>query len=345
MRSTQLCSGAVSHPLEVPFVDGLVSGFVNVEIGSPSSQYKLILDPGSSNTWVGAGKAYVATSSSQQTNDTVSVAYGSGNFTGNEYADTVTLSGVSFDQSIGVATTAVGFQDVDGIMGVGPTNLTTGTLSPDSEEEIPTVTDNLFSQQYIDSRVVTITDQKLVFGSTPLENVLYVTITQSSPANTFWGLDASVAYSAKSLLPVTAGIIDHGTTLTSLATSGYNNFMRETGAKQDEKTGLPVLASCDGLLPIILTLGGINITIPVENYRWPADNNTDIGGDPNKCYLALSDVGTNFDTFRKGPSLQFLQSSLPNTNGSGIDFILGYNTLKHFGVVLDTDNSMIGIAS
>ena len=60
--------------------------------------------------------------------------------------DTVTLSDelVIQTQSIGVASTAQGFNGVDGILGVGPVDLTQGTVS--GEQLVPTVTDNLFSQ-------------------------------------------------------------------------------------------------------------------------------------------------------------------------------------------------------
>ena len=44
-------------------------------------------------------------------------------------------------QSIGVASKSTGFQDVDGILGIGPVDLTLGTLSPDPFKTIPTVTD------------------------------------------------------------------------------------------------------------------------------------------------------------------------------------------------------------
>lgn len=56
-------------------------------------------------------------------------------------------------QSLGVATIAQGFniQAVDGVLGLGWPNLTRGTLSPDSDDEIPTVTDNLFSDKKITS--------------------------------------------------------------------------------------------------------------------------------------------------------------------------------------------------
>ena len=48
------------------------------------------------------------------------------------------------NQSIGVASKAQGFSDVDGILGIGPVDLTDGTLS--TGQPVPTVTDNLFAQ-------------------------------------------------------------------------------------------------------------------------------------------------------------------------------------------------------
>lgn len=48
------------------------------------------------------------------------------------------------NQSIGVASTAQGFSGVDGILGIGPVDLTQGTVS--NTTTIPTVTDNLFAQ-------------------------------------------------------------------------------------------------------------------------------------------------------------------------------------------------------
>ena len=48
------------------------------------------------------------------------------------------------NQSIGVASSAQGFQGVDGILGIGPVDLTEGTVSGNAP--VPTVTDNLFAQ-------------------------------------------------------------------------------------------------------------------------------------------------------------------------------------------------------
>lgn len=61
-----------------------VTYVANVGVGTPPTSYSLIIDTGSSNTWVGAGKAYKSTSSSVNTLSPVSVTYGSGFFFGTE---------------------------------------------------------------------------------------------------------------------------------------------------------------------------------------------------------------------------------------------------------------------
>ncbi|KAL4246323.1 peptidase A1 family protein [Abortiporus biennis] len=105
--------------VSVPATNGLVDYVVNVQVGTPATTFSLLVDTGSSNTWVGAGKAFRSTSSSVQTRDRVSVTYGSGDFSGTEFTDTVSLgSGLSINsQSIGVASRSDGFDGVDGILG------------------------------------------------------------------------------------------------------------------------------------------------------------------------------------------------------------------------------------
>ena len=56
----------------------------SIGVGSPATDYSLLIDTGSSNTWVGAGKTYVKTSTSVDTDRSVSVTYGSGSFSGTE---------------------------------------------------------------------------------------------------------------------------------------------------------------------------------------------------------------------------------------------------------------------
>ena len=58
------------------------------------------------------------------------------------------------NQSIGAASSSKGFENVDGLLGLGPTDLTYGTLTDQPNSKIPTDGDNLLSQCKISSEVV-----------------------------------------------------------------------------------------------------------------------------------------------------------------------------------------------
>ena len=141
-------------------------------------------------------------------------------------------------QSIGVASEAQGFQGVDGILGIGPVDLTEGTVS--DEQTIPTVTDNLLSSGAISTAVIGIyyvpaaessSGGELDFGarlvfvmslttaayqlfvsdsSKYTGDIAYVPITTTSLASAYWGIDQSISYGDSSILSTTAGIVDTG---------------------------------------------------------------------------------------------------------------------------------------
>ena len=113
---------------------------------------------------------------------------------------------------------------------VGPTDLTTGTVS--NTETVPTVTDNLHSQGTISSETLGIYFEpateisvdltgELTFGgvdkSKTTGKVNYVPITGTSPASAYWGIDQSISYGGSTILSSTAGIVDTGTTLVLIA--------------------------------------------------------------------------------------------------------------------------------
>ncbi|OJA18111.1 hypothetical protein AZE42_12879 [Rhizopogon vesiculosus] len=79
-----------------------------IGVGSPPTYYTLLVDTGSSDTWIGASKPYTVTSTSVDTGGKFYVAYGtssSQSVSGEEYRDTVTLNSglVITNQFIGVA--------------------------------------------------------------------------------------------------------------------------------------------------------------------------------------------------------------------------------------------------
>ena len=161
--------------------------------------------------------------------------YGTGKFSGEEWFDTVTLAPglVISQQSIGVASSSTGISNVDGILGVGPVDLTYGTVGfclPFCTS-VPTVSDNLFKQGKISEEVLGVyfvpssepsTTGKLTFGgpdnSVITSSVNYVPLTKTSPASYYWGIDGSISYGGTTILSSTAGIVDTGTTLVLLAT-------------------------------------------------------------------------------------------------------------------------------
>ncbi|KAF7980818.1 hypothetical protein HWV62_36436 [Athelia sp. TMB] len=312
-----------------------------VTVGSAATKYTLLVDTGSSNTWVGSRKThpYKMAGAAKKTGETVSVTYGSGHFSGYEVIDSITLApGVTIqEQSIGIATSASGFSDVDGILGIGPTDLTTGTLS-NQAEEIPTVIDNLVKSDSISEKVLGIyfapsagsPKGELSFGqadsSKTTEAIAYVPITSSSPASRYWGIDQSITYGSQTLLAHGSGIVDTGTTLILVSDDAFATYEKATGGKLDSNTNLLKItqAQYSALQPLDFHIGSGVYTLNANAQIWPRSLNSDIGGDSDSIYLVLQSFG-------KG-------------GGNGWDFISGFSFLQRFYSVYDATNKRVGFA-
>ncbi|KAF9534256.1 aspartic peptidase domain-containing protein [Crepidotus variabilis] len=336
--------------VNVPVDNQAVTYFAHVEVGKPATNCKLFLSLAFrernilSNTWVGANHhPYSTTSTSKNALELVSVTYGSGFFSGLEYTDEVSLvSGLTIpDQSIGAALFSSGFDDIDGILGIGPVNLTVGTLFPGETTPIPTVTDNLYSLGIISKNLIGISYEptnteevmngQLTWGgvddSKYTGNITYTPITTTYPASEYWGIDQSIKYGSAEILSTTAGIVDTGTTLILLATDAYKRYVSATGAVLDTTTGLLriALSQFSNLQNLFFTIGGTQFEFTPDAQIWPRSLNADIGGTLDNVYLIVADLGTN--------------------SGEGLDFINGYAFLERFYSVYDTTNRRIGIAN
>ncbi|KAJ7487335.1 aspartic peptidase domain-containing protein [Mycena galericulata] len=329
----------VSEPVD----NQVVSYIAAVGVGSPATTYELIVDTGSSNTWVGAGQKYVVTSTSVKSSQTVSVSYGSGSFSGTEYTDTVTLAPglVITKQSIGVASKSSGFSGVDGILGIGPVDLTEGTLTKSPTTLIPTVTDNLFSQGTITSDLIGISFEpttsesdengSIAFGGTDSTkftgSVAFTPITSTSPASDYWGINQSISYGGTTILTSTAGIVDTGTTLIYIASNAFTKYQSATGAVLDNATGLLKVTSAQfaALQNLDFVIGGVTYALTPNGQIWPRSLNTAIGGTSTSIYLVVANWGT--------------------PEGEGLDFINGYAFLERFYSVFDTANKQVGFAT
>jgi cathepsin E len=107
-----ICAASFQASVSLPIDDEFTYIIVEVGVGSPTRDFTLLADTGSSNTWVGAQKSYQESETSKETGNHVSVSYSSGEFSGTEYTDTWLMGGVEVtEQFIGVATKSEGFPD------------------------------------------------------------------------------------------------------------------------------------------------------------------------------------------------------------------------------------------
>ncbi|KAM6496767.1 aspartic peptidase A1 [Amanita muscaria] len=327
-----------------PATNTAVAYTASVGIGNPPTQYTLLIDTGSSNIWVGANKSYVRTSTSKVTKDSVSVSYGSGKFTGTEYIDTVTLGSIVIpNQSIGVASNSSGFTGIDGILGIGPVDLTKGTLSPDSSATIPTVTDNAFSSGQIRANKIGVSFEPVQGSSQSSQNgeltwggvdytkfiglIHYAPLTSTSPASRYWGVDQTITYGSSPILSKAAGIVDTGTTLILIATDAFNLYQTATGGVLDNNVGLLAItpSQYSALKNLDFNINGKTYSLTPNAQIWPRSLNSVIGGSSSSIYLIVADMGTP-------------------TVGKGLDFINGQKFLERFYTVYDTANKQIGFA-
>ncbi|OCH89114.1 acid protease [Obba rivulosa] len=317
----------------------------SIGIGTPPTQYNVIVDTGSSSTWIGGNQAYVETNTSQSTEQAITVNYGSITFVGAEFVDTVMLApGNSiFNQSIGVANFAEGLQGLDGVLGLGPTILTEGTFDSNQQETIPTVTDNAFSEGLIGAKQIGISFEptntqlnntgEISFGA-PDErkftgSLAFVPITTASPATFFVGIDQTITYGSAGvpILNKTSGIVDTGSSLLFLASDAFARYAQVTNATADQVTGLLALPidRFGNLESLFFNIGGTTYEFTADAQIWPRALNADIGGTDDNVYLIVADNGVH--------------------SGSGHDFTLGLVWLQRFYMVYDSANDTVGFAT
>nr|VWP02631.1 Plp [Ganoderma boninense] len=332
---------------DAPATNQAVDYTTTVGVGNPPTNFTLLIDTGSSNTWVGAQlltNPFVPTSSAE-TGNLVEVMYGSGFFIGQEFTDTVHLGDLAIeDQSFGGAVIAQGFDDVDGILGIGPVALTCGTLIPAVTDCIPTVTDNAFAQGLIGAHEIGISFEpsssldnangELTFGGVDTSKFTgplnFVPITSTAPASEFVGIDQSITFGSAdgpTVLASTSGVTDTGTTLLLIATDAFNTYQTLTGATLDSTTGLLRLDpdQVGSLQSLFFHIGDNVLEFTPNAQIWPRALNSAIGGDADSVFLIVNDIGS--------------------LSGEGLDFIDGMTFLERFYYVFDIANSQVGFAT
>ncbi|KAG6330488.1 hypothetical protein ID866_8602 [Astraeus odoratus] len=305
-------------------------------VTSSSSAYKLIVDSGSAYTWVGGSlnNPYVEGVNSLATGVPSKAAYGGGliKFKGETYEDTIALDNLVINhQGIGVPTEVTGLPEgIDGMLGLGPTRLTTG-ISSDGML-IPTVVDNLYSERTIPSPLLGVYFMPTNMGGSGLlsfgqidvtvltSDVKYVPVTTLQPASYYWSIEATIVYGANT------PILDYG--------SG----MLDTGSPSI------TISSDAGFFTYALATGGIihspsRITITQNQY--------------NNLQTLYFFIGDQY--YHLSPNAQIYPRSSPNGQiwlavhlsdpKFPLDFCLGIPFIQRYYVVFDSGSNQIGFAS
>ncbi|KAG8696229.1 hypothetical protein FRC08_007299 [Ceratobasidium sp. 394] len=323
----------------VPVINEDVSYIAPVTLGNQT--FRLIVDTGSSNTWIGAGTPYTPGPAATKDGRFVSVRYGSGSFSGQQYIDTVIIGNMSAkDQSISVASYSEGFNGTDGILGLGPDALTAGTITG-SHSLIPTIMQTLEAQQVIEQNVLGVYFQpitgsnmteangELSFGgpdpSRYTGDITYANITLNPLYANYWGIDVEKVYygdsNGKILVQDAAAIVDTGTTLTYLPTSAINALLDATNGTIDFETTLPTFTT-KPTANITLIVANSSFTLSPEQYLVPAEQYELFGLEPAKFYAWFGDGG----------------------GLGGVNFIIGQKVLEYLYSVYDTTNNRVGLA-
>ncbi|KAG9219673.1 hypothetical protein CCMSSC00406_0006005 [Pleurotus cornucopiae] len=297
----------------------------------------LLIDTGSSTTSCTGQKCTIR----NPTGQSELLVYGSAQFFGQETVQNVEFGQYKVEnQSVAIGTLDHGLAPFDGILGLGPTDLNEDTRLL-NRSAVSTFADNLVSEGRIERNVVGIyysptvkggeDNGQITFGTIDRSKcsgeLKYVPITDSSPANKYWGIDASATYNNAPLLSSTAGIVDTGTSLILLSTDAFKRYMEATNATKDDVTGLlSIPASSYGQLHSLnFKIGGFTFEMTPDSQVWPRSLNACIGGRNDTMYLIIGDMGT--------------------VGGSGLDFILGYTFLERFYSIYDASQKQIGLCS
>ncbi|KAK0207762.1 hypothetical protein IW262DRAFT_1450786 [Armillaria fumosa] len=245
--------------------------------------------------WVGAHKEYKLSPSSKN--------YGSGSFTRMEIINRYELSPALIidEQSIGVLSLSQGLQGVDGILMIGPVDLTQGTVT--GMENVPTVTDNLKSKGKIPKEPITISYQPITGPGADMANgkmssgfqdsskytrdITYMLITSTSPANKYWGIDQC--------------IVDTGTTLLLMSSGAYKKYMKATraSAKMNDDSLLTHIHTSTGLLCVTKeqfgttgSMSSLSTTFEMTPNAqiWPRSLNAMMRGKTDGIYLVVADM-------------------------------------------------------
>ncbi|KAI0077892.1 aspartic peptidase A1 [Panus rudis PR-1116 ss-1] len=286
-----------------------VGYIATVQMGTPPRDFKVLMDSGSADLWVGSEQCqsedggdcgnhvFLGSQSSSSFVDTgkqFQVTYGSGEVAGNIITDNINVAGLALNKhTFGVATTeSVDFSSnqtpFDGLMGLAQSTLSNQrVLTPvEALAKQGLITDAITS--YKISRVADgKNDGEITFGGldeTKFDPNTLVTFDNVNKQG-FWEGDMTVSVDGQDLgLKGRTAILDTGTTLIIAPQADATAVHQQIpGAKSDGQGGFTI--PCTTTATVALTFGGQTFEINPQDMLFAPVDPTDLQGD---CISGIS---------------------------------------------------------
>ncbi|NXI65652.1 PEPA protein, partial [Anseranas semipalmata] len=305
-----------------------------ISIGTPAQEFTVIFDTGSSNLWVPS--VYCSSeacenherfnpsksSTFESTNDSVSIAYGTGSMTGILGYDTVTVSDIQVtNQIFGLSETEPGtffyYAPFDGILGLAFPSIASSGATP--------VFDNMMSQDLVAMDLFSVylsSDDEsgsfVLFGgidsSYTTNGISWIPLS----AETYWQITMdSVSINGDSVACTSTcqAIVDTGTSLLAVPSSALDSIYSALGVSSSASEEI----SCDdtsSLPDIVFEISNTSFTLPASAYV------LEING---SCSLGFEAMTVSTE--------------------SGDLWILGDVFIREYYVIFDRANNKLGLSS
>ncbi|KIJ66675.1 hypothetical protein HYDPIDRAFT_85493 [Hydnomerulius pinastri MD-312] len=277
-----------------------VSYIATIQIGTPARDFKMLMDSGSADFWVGGencqsqqggcgNHTFLGTQSSSSfvgSNQQFQVSYGSGAVQGTLCQDNVNIAGLALNNhTFGVATAeSVQFADntvpFDGLMGLAQSTLSQqGVLTP-----VESLAQNGLIQSAITSFKISrladqLNDGEVTFGGLDSTKFVASSLVTIPNVNTqgFWegAVDDIAVNNASTGLTGRTAILDTGTTLILAPPSDAQTVMTALGGTCDQQQ---CTIPCTSTASLALTFGNASFAIdPRDMAVLPVDLNNPTG--------------------------------------------------------------------
>ncbi|ANB13605.1 Yps3p [Sugiyamaella lignohabitans] len=316
-----------------------------VGIGTPAQKLNLLLDTGSSDTWVFTKDTQVtgnyrpsaifdpsASKTWKSNGTTFQIQYGIGNTQGQWGTDKFEIGGATVNSlSIGLATNA---DTANGIIGIGRPEAEITNRNGRVYENLPM---RLAAEGHINSAAYSLylndlnsKSGTILFGGVDtskfIGNLKILPITHPKHlAITMQGLSTDGLDKRNLMTSPSVSVLDSGTSLSYFSSDVIQQIHQALNANPSFTIGQKYYCDCNITNNLILNFGSAEIEVPNYDFLWPIETIVSplvagVAFPQNSCYLGIEQVQ------------------------AGMDFsLIGDNLLRAFYTVYDIQNDRIAI--